>query len=61
MRSLLKFGLLVVLALLMVEVVIAVAARDTGVVEKVVLVGLGACLVAAAGGVWQIGTRRRVV
>ena len=56
-----KFVLLLALGTLMLEVVIAVATRDTGVFEKVLLVGVGLFLVAAAGRVWQIGIRRQVV
>ncbi len=58
MLRLVRIALQVVLFLLLLSVVIGIGSTETGVVEKVVLVALGALLIWAASFVRRLGRPR---
>ena len=55
MWKLLRFVLLVVIAVLLFQVVVTVGSDDAGVLEKALVVAFGLVLVLAASRVWRIG------
>lgn len=59
MVRLLRIALQVVLFLLLLSIVVAVAAEETGAVEKVVLAGMGIGLIWIAGLVRRLGAPKQ--